>query len=103
MRVLITGGTGIVGTEATQLLIQQGWDVRVIGIEAGVEIGGAAYSQCDIMDYDALLRHMAGCEAVVHLAAFRHPGLAPGHELFSINAAGTFNVYEAAAAAGVRR
>jgi nucleoside-diphosphate-sugar epimerase len=46
---------------------------------------------------------MHGCEAVIHLAAIRGPQLAPAHKLFEVNVSGTFNVFEAAAAEGIRR
>ena len=46
---------------------------------------------------------MAGIDGVVHLAAFRHPGLAPEHRLFHVNVSGTFNVFRAAADAGIKR
>jgi nucleoside-diphosphate-sugar epimerase len=103
MRVLITGGAGHIGKATTERLVQNGWDVRVIGIESGIEIEGAENIQCDILNYDDVLNRMRGCEAVIHLAAIRSPIMAPGHELFQVNVAGTFNVFEAAAATGIRR
>jgi nucleoside-diphosphate-sugar epimerase len=103
MRVLITGGAGHIGKSTTERLLQNGWDVRIVSIESDVEIEGAEYIQCNILNYDDLLKQMHGCEAVIHLAAIRSPYLAPGHEVFQVNVAGTFNVFEAAAAAGIRR
>jgi len=44
-----------------------------------------------------------GMEAIAHLAALPHPAAGPGHEVFRINCAGSFNVYEAAAQEGIRR
>jgi nucleoside-diphosphate-sugar epimerase len=44
-----------------------------------------------------------GCDTIIHLAAIPSPYGAPGHDVFQINAAGTFNVYEAAAAVGIKR
>jgi nucleoside-diphosphate-sugar epimerase len=103
MRVLITGGAGHVGKATTKRLVRRGWDVRVIGLESGVEIPGAEFVTCDIMSYDDLRKQMRGCQAVVHLAGIRGPQLAPGHTIFEINVAGTFNVFESAAAEGIRR
>ncbi len=103
MRVLITGGTGIVGKETTARMIAKGWDVRVIGIEPDVQIDGAAYAQCDILDYAATLEQMRGCDAVIHLAAIRSPILAPGQDVFNVNVTGTFNVFEAASVCGIKR
>lgn len=103
MKILITGGTGLVGTAVTARLIDRGWDVRVIGLDSAYEITGGEYVECDIMDYEQLRAQMRGCGAVIHLAAFAGPTLAPGHDLFRVNVAGTFNVFEAAASEGIRR
>lgn len=103
MRVLITGGTGIVGKSTTERLIRNGHDVRVIGIEPDVTISGAEYVQCDILDYNAVLEQARGCEGIIHLAAIRNPMLASAPDVFQVNVAGTFNVFEAAAACGIKR
>lgn len=103
MKVLVTGGAGNIGKATTERLLRQGWDVRVIGLESNVEIPGAEFVTCDILNYDDLRKQMRGCQAAVHLAAIRGPQLAPGHQIFEINVSGTFKVFEAAAAEGIRR
>jgi nucleoside-diphosphate-sugar epimerase len=103
MRVLITGGTGLIGKATVERLLHNGHDVRVVDLKPDGEIKGAEYIQGNILEYDDLLQHMRGCDAVIHLAAIRAPILAPGHEVFQVNVAGTFNVFEAAAASGIRR
>jgi nucleoside-diphosphate-sugar epimerase len=103
MRILLTGGTGTVGRMAVARLVQHGHQVRVVGRRAESVISGAEYAQCDINDYQRLSTLMEGMEAVVHLAAIANPALGPGHEIMRVNAAGTFNVYHAAAAAGIKR
>ncbi|MEP7293796.1 MAG: NAD(P)-dependent oxidoreductase [Chloroflexota bacterium] len=104
MRVLITGGTGSIGTATTARLVAKGWDVRVIGIDPDApQIDGAEYHQCDILNYDDVLSRTRGCDAVIHLAAIRGPGLASGSNVFQVNVAGTFNVFEAAAVCGIKR
>lgn len=103
MKVLITGGAGLIGKAATERFLRQGWEVRIIGLETDIEVQGAEFAVCDIMNYDDLREQMRGCQAVVHLAAIRGPLLAPGHKIFEVNVSGTFNVFEAAAAAGIHR
>ena len=103
MKVLVTGGTGAVGRAAVERLVRHGWDVLVIGRRAGVEVPGAAYAVCDVTDYDRLRDAVRGCGAVVHLAAIAQPTPAPGPEVFRVNVTGTFNVFAAAAAEGIRR
>ena len=103
MRVLITGGTGVVGKEITARLVERGYNVRVIGIDAEARIDGAEYSRCDIMDYEHIREQVRGCDAIVHLAAIPNPRQSAGQETFQVNVAGTYNVFEAAAQEGIQR
>ena len=103
MRVLITGGAGLVGTPISRRFVQLGWDVRVIGIDPDCDLEGVRYARCDIRDFDALKTHLIGCDAIVHLAAIPSTRTHSNSELFCINVAGTFNVFEAAEQAGVKR
>ncbi len=103
MRVLITGGAGLVGTPISRRFVELGWDVRVIGIEADCPIAGVDYSQCDILDVAALSKHVEGCYAIVHLAAIPSTRAHPSETIFSVNVAGAYNVFEAAARAGIKR
>jgi len=103
MRVLITGGAGNIGKKTTERMVNAGWDVRVIGIEPDAQIDGAEYFQCDILDYEDVLERTRGCDAVIHLAAIRSPVMAAGHDVFQVNVAGTFNVFEAASNCGIKR
>jgi nucleoside-diphosphate-sugar epimerase len=103
MKVLVTGGTGAVGRMAVARLIENGHDVTVIGRSPDIVIEGAQYKQCDILDFDCLTENIAGMEGVVHLAAIPNPGLGTGQEIFKVNCTGTFNVYRAAANAGIQR
>lgn len=103
MKVLITGGVGDIGSSVSQRLIGQGWDVHIVDLLEQSSIEGASYAQCDIMDFEGLKTQMQGCDAVIHLAAIRAPTLAPNQDIFRINVAGSFNVYEAAAQLGIKR
>jgi nucleoside-diphosphate-sugar epimerase len=105
MRVLITGGTGLIGKATAERLLHKGWDVRVIDrhIPPEAVLDGAEYVECDILKYADLLQQTRGCDAVIHMAAIRSPVLAPGPDVFEINVAGTFNVFEAAAESGIKR
>ncbi len=103
MRVLVTGGTGAVGREAVKRLVAHDYDVTVIGRTPNLEIPGAAYRQCDIVDFECMTECVQGMEAVVHLAAIPNPGLGTGEAIFRVNDTGTFNVYRAAANAGITR
>ncbi len=108
MNILLTGGTGNVGRAAVARLVQNGHDLRVIGrrpIEEldGKWLEGAEYVQCDVNDYAALREQVRGREGIVHLAAIAFPGGGPSQEVFRVNCAGTYNVYQAAAEEGIKR
>ena len=103
MKVLITGSVGLIGRATANRLLESGWEVREIDIVSEPEGVGTDYHICDIMDFDAILELVKGCDAVVHMAALRAPTLGTGPQVYSINTVGTFNVFEAAAQAGIKR
>jgi NAD(P)-dependent dehydrogenase (short-subunit alcohol dehydrogenase family) len=103
MRIFVTGATGNVGPATIRLLAARGHELLVVGRRPNITIAGAEYRQCDITDYDRIRTLMDGYEAVVHLAALGSPGAGPGRTVFHSNACGTYTIYEAAAANGIRR
>ena len=103
MRVLVTGGTGLVGRPISERFVSLGWDVRVIGAEADFALPGVQYTQCDIRDVESLARQVAGCDAIAHLAAIPSTRSHRNETLFHINVAGTYNVFEAGSRAGIKR
>jgi nucleoside-diphosphate-sugar epimerase len=103
MKVLITGGAGLIGSAAAIHLLARGYDVRLIDIIRKPEGITAPYAICDITDFDAVREQMGGCDAVVHMAAFPSPFNAPGHDVFRVNTVGAFHIFEAAAREGVNR
>jgi nucleoside-diphosphate-sugar epimerase len=103
MRILVTGGLGVVGRPVVRRLVQNGHPVRVVDRQAGECAEGVECIPCDITDFAAVREQARGMEAIVHLAAIPSPQMASGEEIFRINCTGTFNVYEAAAQEGIRR
>lgn len=107
MTVLVTGGTGVVGTAVVRRLVEAGREVRGLArseASASLLAGmGAAPVAGDIGDPDSLAKAVAGCEVVYHIAGLvsfcpRDPDL-----LYEVNVDGTRNVVRAARRAGVRR
>ncbi len=103
MRVLITGGAGHVGKPICEKFVRNGWDVHVIDLAPDPLIDGVSYAHCDILDFAALSRQVEGRDAIVHLAAIPSTMTHPNSSLFNINVAGTYNVFEAAERAGIKR
>ena len=103
MRIVVTGGAGLVGTPICERFLRNGWDVHVIDTAPDPGIAGVSYAQCDILDFAALSKQVEGCDAIAHLAAIPSTLTHPNSTLFNVNVAGTYNVFEAAERAGVRR
>lgn len=103
MKILVTGGTGSVGTPLVARLVRNGHDVTVIGRSPDVDISGADYQICSVQDHESLMRVLPDHEAIIHLAAIPNPGRGSEAQIFDVNCAGTFNLFDAAAACGIRR
>ncbi len=114
-RVLVTGGTGCVGSTLTGLLAGLG-PAQLVSLSRGQTTAwprqhGVDYRHADIRDRRTLDRLLADLrpDVVFHLAAQRDPGLAETevHRTVTTNVLGTRNVLAAAiggrrAAGGVR-
>lgn len=108
--VLVTGGTGFIGSHIVRKLLARGHRVAVMSrnveqarakVPAGVEV-----RQGDIADRPSLERAMAGVDVVVAAVQFpNHPveNARKGHTYMKVDAEGTERQVEAAKAAGVRR
>ena len=101
--LLVTGGTGFVGSALVKLLVDRGLPVRVTVRDpdrAAVLPAGVDLVPADLADERSLEAAMDGCEGVFHLAA------SVGHsaeETRRANVGGTAAVLGAATRAGVRR
>lgn len=103
MKVLVTGGAGNVGRIVSRELIQAGHSVVVFDMKDPAEDMGH-FIKGSITSCDALDKAMAGCEAVVHLAAIpAYKPEIPTSDFMLINVTGTSNVVESAGKNGVRK
>lgn len=107
--VLVTGGTGCIGTLVTEQLAANR-PGRLVCAARGVTkptriVQGAEYRHVDVCDADGLRTLMAATQpdVVIHLAAQRDPGLAEleVHRTLRTNIFGTRNMLAAAAEHGV--
>ncbi len=103
MRVLITGGNGLIGQVVAQHLLQRGFEVHLTDLTDETQVPHTTYARCDVTRYDEVVEQARGCDAVVHMAALRGPMHDIGPIVYHINTVGTFNVFEAAAQVGIRR
>lgn len=99
MKILVTGGSGLVGRFVVEELSKE-HETDILDRNSP-PIQPARFHCVDILDLQALTGAIRGYDAVVHLAGIPHPLNDPPEAVFRVNAMGTFNVLEAAAAAGV--
>lgn len=104
MKILLTGGSGDVGTLVSMELQKRGDSVVNIDM-ARPRIGGETFVQGSILDREKLADAMKGVDCVVHIAAWHgvHEKTKTPAEFHDLNVTGTFNVLQAAAEAGVAK
>lgn len=109
--VLVTGGTGCIGSVLLQQLAARR-PGRLVSVSRGVTTGyprpgGVEYLHADIRDRQAMDSIVAAVrpDVIFHVAAQRDPGLAEieVHRTATTNILGTRNVLHAALTAGVRQ
>ena len=108
-RILITGGAGFLGVNATQHLIADGWHATVLdnlsrpGTERNLKWlltqhpTQTTFIKDDVRNASAMARHVKNQEAILHLAgqvAVTTSLLDPSAD-FDVNARGTLNLLEA--------
>jgi nucleoside-diphosphate-sugar epimerase len=97
MRVLLTGGSSLLGRTVADQLVARG--DRVTCFQRSPSGSTAVDSLGDIRDRDAVLRAGDDHDAVVHLAALVAPRPA-WNDAFAVNVTGTEHAIEAAAGCG---
>jgi dihydroflavonol-4-reductase len=106
-RVLLTGGTGIVGGSIAHALVAQGRSVRAL-VRSEERARACLPEGCelvrgDVTDADSVRRALEGCDVVHHAAGLPEQWLPDMGTFDRVNVGGTRNLVEASLAAGVRR
>ena len=107
MRVFITGATGFVGSHVAQELSRRGADLRILirptsklenlaGLPAETVTG-------DLLQVDALRSAIAGCDAVMHVAADYRLWVTDPEKMHATNVVGTRELLRIAREQGVPR
>ena len=73
MRILVTGGAGYIGSVATAMLLDRGYEVTVLDDlstgHADAVSKGANFIEGSLLNDDDLRKALTGCDAVMHFAA----------------------------------
>ena len=97
MLVLVTGGTGYVGSHSVAALVRAGHRIRVLArspekVPAALGplgVGGVETAIGDVTDPAAVERALGGCDAVVHAASVFSLDPRKADEMNSVNVRGT--------------
>src|SRR3990170_7333898 len=108
-KILITGGTGSLGSQLTQFYVNRGADVTVFSRDPHKQIAlkekvpNARYVLGDICDFGGLRDVIEGQDVVIHTAALKqvHVGEKQVNEFIRININGSMNVAAACKDASV--
>jgi dihydroflavonol-4-reductase len=112
MEVLITGGTGFIGSRLALRCLEKGYAVRVLGQENTVaevenrrliEARGAKVIVGSVTQQERLHELLHGVELVYHMAAAQHEANVPDQRFWEVNVTGTKNILEASVNAHVKR
>jgi len=107
MKILVTGGTGVIGSGVIPALLKSGHEVRLLSRHAAEDAKqwpreGLEPHEADVTDPASLRGAAEGCEVVVHVTGIVEES--PPEITFElVNVQGTRNVLEEAGRAGVRR
>lgn len=102
MRILITGGSGFIGTRMAGELLNNGHQLAIYDL-----VRSSAYPdlclQADVRDPKALQAACSGRDAIVHLAAEHRDDVRPVSLYEEVNVGGAENVVAAARLSGCKR
>ncbi len=102
MRILITGSSGYLGSNAVAAALERGHEVVGLDVRASgaPPRGGYREVTADVRDAEAVARAAEGCDAVLHLAAALAQFEPDERRMNEVNVGGTANALEAALKAG---
>jgi nucleoside-diphosphate-sugar epimerase len=102
MKVVVTGGSGLLGTWVIKDLMEHGYEVTSVDVKHPKEAVCKSIA-ADLNKYEEVYEFLQGADAVIHAAAIPSPNSHPNEITFSNNVISTYNILEAAAALGIKK
>ena len=108
MKIAVTGGNGELGRSLTPYLMEQGHQVVSVdrmlpSISLPQPPPSPDYVSVDVTNFGELVASISGCDAVIHLAAYRSPLNHPDPMVYANNTAASYNILYAASILGIER
>lgn len=102
MKVVVTGGNGLVGRTVIQEMLEYGYDV--VNCDLRLPEKPLCHTMiADLTNLGEVYGVLEGADAVVHLAAIPRAYDFPNEVTFQNNVMSTYNILEAAAGLGIRK
>lgn len=97
-KVVVTGGSGFIGSHVVDALVEDGHTVTVVDHRTKPHRRDVSYEDVDLLDLSSVLVATRGAEHIFHLAAVSNVNHAFKYPVFTanLNVLGTSNVLEAA-------
>ncbi|MEO7394836.1 MAG: SDR family NAD(P)-dependent oxidoreductase, partial [Chitinophagaceae bacterium] len=114
-KILVTGGTGFLGSYIIKLLVEKGYAVRAIrrsnklpswipdGIFDNTTTGSVEWVEADILDVVALKDAMEGVDTIIHSAAVVSFIKKDRKNMYQVNVDGTANIVNIALEKNIKR
>jgi UDP-glucose 4-epimerase len=105
MKVVVTGGSGFIGSHVVDAMIDAGHDVTVIDHRVRPHRADVTFEDVDLLDLSSVIAATRDAGQVFHLAAVSNVNYAFKYPVYStaLNVMGTTNVLEAARINGLER
>jgi UDP-glucose 4-epimerase len=104
-KVLVTGGSGFIGSHVVDALIAAGHEVTILDFHRQPHRNDVRYEDVDLLDFASVLEAAKGMEHIFHIAAVSNVNYAYKYPVYctDLNVKGTVNVLEAARVQRVQR
>ncbi len=106
MKILVTGGSGFLGSHVADALSEAGHDVTVFDIKPSAYLQDTQRMLVgDVTDFEQVSRAVQGCDVIYHLAALADIDEAINKpvDTMTVNLMGTLNMLEAVRKHGIKR